>query len=63
MNIIIHLPTKEIDLNELRKMVSNIHSEKVINYISNLKLSNPDKEKLINMIVRWFIWYWVVNIV
>lgn len=52
MNIIIHLPTKEINLNELKKMISYIHSEKVINYISNLKLSDPDKEKLINMIVR-----------
>lgn len=52
MNIIIHLPTKEINLIELKKVVSNIHSEKIINYIGNLNLSNPDKEKLINMIVR-----------
>ena len=52
MNIIIHLPTKEIDLNKLKNFVSDVHSEKVINYIINSKLSNPDKEKLINLIVR-----------
>ena len=52
MNIIIHLPTKEINLIELKKVVSNIHSEKIINYIGNLNLSNPDKEKLINLIVQ-----------
>ena len=63
MNVIIHLPTKEIDLNGLKKIVSNVHSEKVINYISNSNLSNPDKEKLLNLMVQWFIKYWVVNIV
>lgn len=55
MNIIIHLPTKEFDLNEFKKKVSVIHSEKVINYIGNINLSNPDKKKLINLIVQEFI--------
>ena len=52
MNIIIHLPSEEILLNELKKIVSDIHSEKVIKYISDLNLSFLDKEKLINLIVQ-----------
>lgn len=52
MNIVIHLPTKEIQLNELKKIVSDVHSEKVINYISNSNLSNLDKENLINLMVQ-----------
>ena len=39
-------------LNELKKIVSDVHSEKVINYISNSNLSNPDKENLLNLMVQ-----------
>lgn len=50
MNVIVHLPTKDEHIKELKKRVSVIHSEKVINYISNSGLSIQDKEIVIERI-------------
>lgn len=62
MNIIVHLPTNEIQINELKKLVSDVHSEKVISYISNLNLSYLDKEKMIEKMVISLYWYLVLDI-
>lgn len=47
MKIIVHYPTSENGLNELKKNVAKVHVEAVSSYISNLPCPKEQKLELI----------------
>ena len=51
MNIIVHLPTNEMQINNLKKAVADIHSEKIFSYLKSANLTVSDIEK-INSLMR-----------
>ena len=52
MNLIIHMPTKEVHKNELKEMISNIYSNKIIGYLNKSNLSYYDKNRMIDMMIK-----------
>lgn len=52
MNIILHMPTDEKYMNELREKVSLIHIAKIIDYLEKSYANCLDKEKVIDYIIN-----------
>ena len=48
MNIIVHYPKKQEDIDALRKKVAVVHSEAVIRYIDKLTCPKEQKIALLN---------------
>ena len=51
MNVLVYAPTEEKSIEELRKNVSLIHSEKVIGYLKDLSKPYDSKERIINQCI------------
>ena len=52
MNVIVHYPTKDDYIDELRNRVSRVHAQAVMSYISKLNCSNKQKEALIDTVLQ-----------
>jgi len=52
MNIIVHYPKKQEDIEELRKKVATVHTEAVIRYIDKLNCPKEQKIALIDVIKK-----------
>ena len=52
MNIVVHYPTKDDDIDELRKRTAQVHAQAVVSYISKLNCSNEQKKALIDSVIQ-----------
>ncbi|CCQ95965.1 hypothetical protein CULT_340008 [[Clostridium] ultunense Esp] len=52
MNIIVHLPKTKEDYKKLEEIITEMHSEFIINQINNLPCSCKDKVEILEAIIR-----------
>ena len=52
INVIVHYPTTEEGWRELRRRVSGVHADGVLNSISKLDCPIREKERLLNAIIK-----------
>lgn len=52
VNIIVHLPTEEVKVKELKKAVADIHSEKIINTFQKFNLQKVELERIVNSVIE-----------
>lgn len=52
LNIIVHLPKTEEDCKKLEGIITEIHSEFIINQINNLPYSRKDKVEILEAVIR-----------
>lgn len=51
MNVVVHYPKGEENINELKSRVAKIHAEAVSTYIKKLTCPKEDKNKIINSLI------------